>query len=163
MKIVLTGTPGTGKTSVAERFDCRVIHLTEFVKERGLGKENGEFEVEIGDMIEELQEEISEDENVIIEGHLAHHLLADYCVVLRCEPSELKERLNRRDYPEEKVKENVESEALDVILSEAVARQERIIEVDTTGKKADETFKQVDKRIKKEDTGYGDIDWSGYL
>ena len=163
MKVALTGTPGTGKTSIAEQFDCQVINLTEFVKRRGLGEENGEFEVDISAMAEELENEISDNEDVIIEGHLAHHFSSDYCVVLRCEPSELKKRLQNRDYSEEKTQENVESEALDVILSEAVAKQENIIEVDTTGNTVKETFEQVNKKIEKGDTGYGEVDWSSYF
>ncbi|MFB6144703.1 MAG: adenylate kinase family protein [Candidatus Nanohaloarchaea archaeon] len=164
MKIALTGTPGTGKTSVSELFDCRVIHITEFVKQRELGSEGDDFKVDVGAMVDELEEELDgESADVIIEGHLAHHFPADVCVVLRCEPSELKQRLSERDYSEEKIQENVESEALDVILSEAVARQEKIVEVDTTEKTVEETFEEVKKRVENEDAGYGDVDWSDYF
>lgn len=164
MKIAITGTPGTGKTSISSLFDgYRVIHLTEFVKEKGLGEENDEFEVDIGKTVEQLKKEVYDEEDVVIEGHLSHHYPVDYCLVLRCEPSELKKRLKDRDYSDSKVQENVESEALDVILSEANVKQEEIIEVDTTDKTVEETFKEVKKRVEKGDTGFGDVDWSSYF
>lgn len=164
MRIAITGTPGTGKTSVSEQFeDYKIIHLTEFVKGRELGVERDEFEVDIGEMVNALEDEIDEDDDAVIEGHLAHHYPADYCVVLRCEPSELKKRLSERDYSLEKVQENVESEALDVILSEANALQKNIIEIDTTGKNVEETFEEIKKKVRNDDVGFGDVDWSSYF
>lgn len=158
--IALTGTPGTGKTSVAEKLDFPVTDLKEFVKERGLGEQREEFEVDIEDMVDALEDEV---ENGVIEGHLAHHVPADYCVVLRCAPDELRSRLQQRDYPAEKVEENVQAEILDIILQEAVEKQENIIEVDTTGRSADRVAGEIEERIEKGDTGYGEIDWTSAL
>jgi len=165
MIIALTGTPGTGKTSVADQLksEYRVIGLTEFVKERGLGEENGEFEVDVDAMVEALDEEIDENEDSLIEGHLAHHFPADFCVVLRCEPGELEERLSGREYSAEKVEENLESEALDIVLQEAVEKQQRVIEIDTTGREASEVAEEVNERIEEKDTGFGEVDWSDYF
>lgn len=164
MIVVLTGTPGTGKTSIAEEIeDFRVINLTSFVKENELGEHKEEFEVDISTMVEALEDEIEEDENVIIEGHLAHHFPADLCVVLRCNPEELEDRLQGRDYPDRKIEENVESEILDVVLSEAVEKQENIIEINTTGREVDDVAGEVKRRIEEKDTGYGNIDWTDYL
>ena len=84
-------------------------------------------------------------------------------MVLRCRPDVLRERLDQRDYPKEKVEENIKSEILDVILSEAVEKQENIIETDTTGKEAEEVAEEVRRRIEEKDTDYGDIDWSMYI
>ena len=164
MIIALTGTPGTGKTSVAKHFGgFNVIDLTRFVKDQELGEQNTEFEVDIPEMVEALEDEIDPDENTILEGHLAHHFPADFCVVLRCNPEELRERLSERDYSEEKVEENVESEILDLILSEAVENQRNIIEVDTTGRKAEEVAEEIRKRVENKETGYGEIDWTKYI
>jgi len=164
MIISLTGTPGTGKTTVAEEVDgFKTVDLTEFVKERELGEQQNEFKVDIEEMVEALEDEIDPEEDTIIEGHLSHHFPADFCVVLRCNPEELRERLSQRDYPEEKVEENIESEILDVILGEAVQKQESIIEIDTTNKEAEEAASKIENRIKKEETGFGEIDWTEYL
>lgn len=165
MEIALTGTPGTGKTSVARELEKKgfeVIDLTGFVKENSLGTPGDEFEVDVPEMVEALEEREFEADTVI-EGHLAHHYPAEFCVVLRCQPDELSERLESRGYSEEKIDENVESEALDLILQQAVAEQQNVIEVDTTGREAAEVAEEVRKRIEKEETGYGEVDWSEFL
>ena len=163
MIISLTGTPGTGKTTVSEQLgEFEVIDLTRFVKDHGLGEQEEEFEVDIEAMVEKLKEEIDE-EDVVIEGHLSHHFPADYCVVLRCDPEELEDRLSERKYSDQKVEENVQSEMLDVILSEAVQEQEDVIEINTTGREADDVAEEVERRVEKGETGYGEIDWTGKI
>lgn len=163
MKIAVTGTPGTGKTTVSRLFeqqDYNLIHLTEYVKEKGLG-EKGEKEFEVD--LEKMREVLKDEDFDVIEGHLAHHVPVDVCVVLRTRPDKLRERLSERDYSEEKVDENVQSEALDVILSEAVENQEVVIEFDTTGKDAEKVFKEVKRKFKKGKSDYGNFDWIEYL
>lgn len=164
MIVALTGTPGTGKTSVAEELDgFTVVDLTSFVKEHDLGEQEDEFEVDIESMVSKLEEELDEKKDYLLEGHLSHHFPADYCVVLRCSPEELEERLSKRDYSGQKVEENVESEMLDVVLAEAVQSQENIIEVDTTGREALEVAEEVKKKIERDETGYGGVDWTDRL
>ena len=164
MIIALTGTPGTGKTSIARELnDFTTIDLTEFVKQRELGQQQDEFEVDIDAMVESLEDEIVPEENTVIDGHLSHHYPADFCIVLRCNPEELRERLSERDYSEQKIEENVESEILDVLLGEAISAQENVIEVDTTDRDAEEVAKEIENRIREKDTGYGEIDWTKYL
>jgi adenylate kinase len=163
VKIAVTGTPGTGKTTVSQLYEeegLKVIHLTEYVKEKGLGEEGEkEFEVDVDEMREALK-----DENFdVIEGHLAHHFPVDVCVVLRTRPDILRERLEERDYRDEKVEENVQSEILDVVLSEAVENQETVVEVDTTEKDADEVFEEIKRKVEKEENDYGNFDWTQFL
>ncbi|MFB6208174.1 MAG: adenylate kinase family protein [Candidatus Nanohaloarchaea archaeon] len=160
MIIALTGTPGTGKTSVSEELGYPVIHLTEYVKEHGLGEQREEFEVDVPAMVESLE---SLEGDHVIEGHLAHHVPADVCIVLRCEPGELRERLSERDYTERKVEENVESEMLDVILVEALDSQDTVVEVDTTGRTVEETVEIVKEKVEKGEPDYGSIDWTSEL
>ena len=68
----------------------------------------------------------------IIEGHISHYF-TDSAIVLRLDPKELKKRLIARGYSEKKIRENLEAEALDVILIEAVEFCDRVDEIDTTG------------------------------
>lgn len=165
MIISLTGTPGTGKTTVSEQLeDFEVIDLTQFVKKHGLGQQGEkEFEVDIDAMVEKLEEEIDRSEDTVIEGHLSHHFPADYCVVLRCDPEELEARLSERNYSKQKVQENVQSEMLDVILSEAVQEQDDVIEVDTTDRDAEDVAEEIERRIEDDETGYGDVDWTSVI
>lgn len=163
MRIAITGTPGTGKTTISEKFEeegHKVIHLTEYVKEKGLGDEGErEFEVDVPEMVEALEDEDFD----VIEGHLAHHIPVDVCVVLRTRPDKLRERLDDRDYSEAKVEENIQSEILDVVLSEAVENQETVVEVDTTEKSAEDVFEEVKEKVGKEESDYGNFDWTEYL
>lgn len=161
MIITLTGTPGTGKTTLSDEFDkYKIIHLTEFVKKHDLGQREEEFEVNIPEMKSKLEQEISDNEEVVIEGHLAHHFPSDYCIVLRCDPEILEKRLKERDYSTEKVNENVESEILDIILTESLGLQNNIIEIDTTEKQPVELHQIIKERINNDETGYGEVDWT---
>ncbi len=177
MLIGLTGTPGTGKTSVSKFLEkarhWKVIHLNDLIKEEHLYSEiDKERDAVIAD-IElvklRLAEVVSgrENEVVILESHLAHYI-ANIAIVLRLYPSELKIRLKARGYSEEKVRENIEAEALDVILVEASEWCEKVFEINTTGKSIEETGKDIEKIIdhilsgnEKELSEYepGSIDW----
>ena len=135
MMIALTGTPGTGKTSVAMELRKRgipVTHVSDTTGPYTLG-EDKERDTRIIDD-ERWALEFTPVEG-IIEGHMAHYLQADRIVILRCRPDILKERLSGRGYSEEKIHENVESEILDVALAEAfdIHGKDILYEIDTTG------------------------------
>ena len=165
--ILLTGTPGTGKTTAANQLkdSYKVINLTQFIKENNLGTNEGEIEVEINKLREEIAQEIQsiDEENIVIEGHLAHYLEGDYCIVLRLKPELLEERLQSREYSEKKVGENVEAEKMDLILSEAVSRNNKVREVDTTGKSVGEVVREIRNGIENRESSVGVVDWTGSL
>ncbi|MFB6142514.1 MAG: adenylate kinase family protein [Halorientalis sp.] len=136
MRVAVTGTPGTGKTTATERLetDLEVVHLTEVIEEQGFVTErDAERDTLVAD-VDALRKWFADREDVLVESHLAHLLPVDRVVVLRCHPEELERRLRERDEPEATVTENAESEALDVILSAAVERHGRdsVYEIDTT-------------------------------
>ncbi len=66
---------------------------------------------------------------------------------MRLAPSLLKSRLEARGYSAEKIRENLEAEALDVILVEAVEFCDRVDEIDTTGKSTPEVAELVARII----------------
>jgi adenylate kinase len=164
--ITLTGTPGTGKTTVSEKLSeegFNLVHLTEYFEENDIGEEKAvEREVRVGQMIDSLESE-NFSGAVVIEGHLAHHFPSDVCVVLRCRPDVLEERLSNRDYSDRKIEENVEAEKLDIILSETVQNQEIIIELDTTEKSVNQSFNQIIRKVEEEESDYGNLDWTGFV
>lgn len=139
MQIALTGTPGTGKTSVAEalgqELDSQVMAVNALADETATERDD-ERDAAIVDP-EQLQAAYERRDipgDAILEGHLAHHLPADVTVVLRCHPDELGERLRNKGWGERKVQENVEAEAIDVVAGEAMQERETVMEIDTTGK-----------------------------
>ncbi|SDJ89097.1 adenylate kinase [Methanoculleus thermophilus] len=164
--IGITGTPGTGKTSVAvelERRGHRVVHLKDTVQPYII-----EEDCDRQTMVVDVDRWVDEFEpfDGIIEGHLAHLLPCDRVVVLRCRPDILAERLAPRDYPQEKVAENAEAEALDVILIETLEEHpdDQILEVDTTYLSVHECADRIEQFIRGEvPPSYGSIDWTDYL
>ena len=147
MIVALTGTPGTGKTSVctaiseSPKFSIqyRIIDLNKLVFSEGIhaGKDEkrDSYAVELGKLEKKVKHsQIPEGVDVLMEGHLSHLLPADIVIVLRTEPREIMKRLGKRDYSQEKIRENADAEALDVILVESVELCDNVFEIDTTGK-----------------------------
>lgn len=141
MRVAVTGTPGTGKTTATDALetDLDVVHLNEVIETEGLTTGHDEERDTLVADLEALREWLGERNDVILESHLAHHLPVDRVVVLRCHPEELERRLAERDEPRATIEENAESEALDVILSEAVAEhgEESVYEIETTDRDPD--------------------------
>jgi adenylate kinase len=136
MRVAVTGTPGTGKTTATGLVDSDLdmVNLNDLIREEELSTgEDPERGSLLAD-IEGLRERLGGRDDVLIESHLAHHFEADRVVVLRCHPRRLRERLLDRGEDESKAKENAEAEALDVILSEAVEEHglDSVYEIDTT-------------------------------
>lgn len=136
--ICVTGTPGTGKTTVAkqlakvlgfEYFDVNTIldsHTTGFDKQRNCKI------IDTDSLIEEL-ESLAEDKDVVVDSHLSHFMRGiSLCVITRCDLFTLKQRLSLRDYSEDKVQENLQSEIMDVIIGEVEELGINHIIVDTT-------------------------------
>ncbi len=161
MQIALTGTPGTGKTTVAGLLPYKVIDINALVKggmNLGTDPERGCLDADM-DALEQRLKELDSDEISILEGHFSHHF-ADWSIVLRLAPSELELRLEARGYSQEKIRENLEAEALDVILVESVEFCTRVDEVDTTGKSAPQVAELVARIIKDElELPPGQVDW----
>lgn len=87
-----------------------------------------------------------QNQDIIIEGHFSHiYTPTDKVIVLRCDPIELKDRLTKRGYTKEKIKENVEAETLDICLVESIKIHglKKVNEVDTTNKTIEETTKTI--------------------
>jgi adenylate kinase len=145
MKIALTGTPGTGKTTIAALLPYRVIDINSLVKGgMNLGKDpdRGCLEADMDALAGCLEELDSCQETVILEGHFSHHF-ADWAIVLRLAPLALRSRLETRGYSASKIQENLEAEALDVILVEAAELCPRVDEIDTTGKSPQQVTEMV--------------------
>lgn len=161
MQIALTGTPGTGKTTVAAILPYRVIDINALVK-RGLNlgrdPERGCLEADMDALALRLKE-MDTGDLTILEGHFSH-FFASWAIVLRLSPKALRERLEARGYSSEKIKENLEAEALDLILVESVENCSRVDEIDTTDLSPQEVAGLVIKIIKGElMLPPGQVDW----
>jgi len=168
MRLAITGTPGTGKSAVAEVLaerGWRVLELNAYAKEKGLlgreDKKRSTREIDTEKLKRVLAEENLPDKAVLV-GHLSHLVGADLIILLRCRPSVLEERLRRRKYSKVKVRENMEAEACDVILIEAMETGVRVFEIDTTERTPEQVADAIDEILAGEKEKYepGHIDWS---
>ena len=162
----ITGTPGTGKSAIAEELLKRgypVTHVNDTVENYVLEKDSDRDALVID--VDTWAEEFEPVEG-FIEGHIAHLLPNTKTVILRCRPDVLRERLSRRTYSPEKIEENCEAEALDVILVETLEEQDpsSVLEIDTTEMSISEVADKIEGFAKGEiPPAFGDIDWSSYL
>ena len=164
MMVGIAGTPGTGKTAVGDalvRRGRRVVRAAETIGPFVIAEEDGVREVD-----EEAWAAAFPRVDGYVEGSLVHFLACDRLAILRCRPDVLRGRLEMRGYPPAKVAENLEAEALDVILCETLERHapERVLEVETTARTADETADLVDAFADgRLSPSHGTFDFSDYL
>ncbi len=169
--ICITGTPGVGKTTISGLLRERgfsVVSVNEIAEREGLflGRDplRGYLEVDIEGLCRSVERYLTG--KAVLEGHLSHFCRkCDAVIVLRLDPEVLRERLLMRGYPEDKVQENLEAEALDVCTVEAhEIHGERVREVDTTGKTPEEVA-DIIMDILDGDEGYapGGVDFSDWL
>ena len=100
---------------------------------------------------------------VVVVGHLAHLLPIRDAIVLRCHPVELGRRLERahRGRGADR-RANVEAEATDVVLLEALGLGRRIWEVDTSGRSVADVAREVSSLVRRRPRArYGAVDWLG--
>jgi len=129
--ILITGTPGTGKTTHAQLLaqespvPLRHINVGEWVKEHALYEEYDEewqsYTVDEDKLLDEL-EPLASEGGIILDWHtidIFPERWADLVVVLRCDHTQLWERLEKRGYPLKKIQENNEAEIMEVVLDEA--------------------------------------------
>lgn len=127
--ILITGTPGTGKTTTSELVAIATglnnINVGTIVKEKGCheGRDN-EFDAFILDedkLVDEMEEMMSAGGN-IVDFHSCDFFPErwfDLVVVLRTYNEILYPRLEKRGYKQNKISENIEAEIMQVVLEEA--------------------------------------------
>ena len=164
MLVAVTGTPGTGKSSVCDALARRGYHVVDLdaaAKDLGLTEagEDGTVLVDVEALARRLHVPVKV---AFLKAHYAHRIPANLIVVLRCHPKELWRRLEARGWPAPKVRENVEAEAIDVILQEAVQCGPPVFEVDTTALPAEDAATEVLAILQGKVAGHepGRLDWS---
>ncbi len=161
MIVCITGTPGTGKTTVCKNLPWPYINLNEFAKEnnciKGYDKKR---KVRIVDM-DCLKDRLKNLNNIILESHYSHFMNCDVVVVLRTSPSILKIRLFEKGFDDEKIRENLEAEALGIITQEAMDYQKNVYEIDTGKFSLEETVNIIKDILngRGEDFKAGKIDY----
>lgn len=147
MLIALTGTPGTGKTSVAKLLkNFNIIELNKLAKEKNfiIGKDKKrKCQIVHLKKLDNYIKKNYKNKNVFLVGHYSHLLSSDLIIVLRCHPKILEKRLKKKKYSKKKIKENLLAEILDLITIEALEKSKNIYEIDTTKKTINEVKKHI--------------------
>ena len=152
MIIVVTGTPGTGKTLLAKALAKKTKHLYMDVNKviEGHGLVESYDDERMASVVDEeklakvLVAHIKKHKNLVIDSHLSHYVhkkYVDWCIMTKCDLKTLQRRMKKRGYSAQKIRENMDAEIFDVCLLEAAAMKHKIIVLDTTKMK---TSKLVD-------------------
>ena len=167
MLVAVSGTPGVGKSSacgiLADR-GHRVINLNEEAVKRdlilGKDEERGALVIDTDGLsvwVRTIQEGL-----VFLDGHISHLLDVDIAIVLRCDPNALRQRLNSTEWSPQKIAENVEAEAIDVILVESLENRAETFEIDTTNMTTKEVADAILRIAGGDGSEFraGSVDWS---
>ncbi len=168
MKIVITGTPGVGKHTIAKllsnRLGSKVLDINTFVfKHNAINGKDYAYIVDLKKMSKIIKDEMID--NCIIVGHLAHHLVdnneIDKVIVLRRSPYELENIYIERRYNRDKSNDNIISEILGIILYECIERFTNILEIDCTNKSPEVIVNEIIENLDKERINI--VDWLGVI
>lgn len=169
--IFITGTPCTGKTTIASRLNGHLIKINDVAISHdfvlGIDEDKGYKVIDI-EKLSEYVDSLSQncDELLIFEGHLSHLCDGgDKIIVLRVRPEVLESRLKGREYSDAKIRENLEAEALGVCTAEAYDKYgDKVQEIDVSDLAIDEVVDLVEKIINDEVTyPVGEINFMDWL
>lgn len=168
VRVALTGTPGVGKTSVAAvaaQNGWQVVDVKAWARKEGCVVAYDEADQADVIDVDRLAKRMPAGHRLLFEGHLSHLLPVDQAWVLRCDPDVLRPRLQARGYGAAKVRENLEAEALDLLLSEAIDHVPRVLQRDGTRRTPQavfQSFAEASAGAPKEDDLEA-VDWSDRL
>jgi len=168
--ILVTGTPGVGKTSLCTLLASQLeeehgvkgfeyVMLSDLIKQKKLFKNwNKEFDVpefDVDMVCDELEPLMSQKGGIILEFHSCDFFPERWfqlVVLLRCNNTELYDRLQARGYSEKKITENIECEILDVLKDEVENSYQQDIVVELKSEKVDDMEANIEvivERIKQ--------------
>ncbi|SCU93569.1 LAMI_0E14840g1_1 [Lachancea mirantina] len=156
--IIVTGTPGCGKTNTCEllkrRLDnCNYYNISDFAAEHkcyeGYDEDRKSHIVDEDKLLDEM-EPLLRNGGAIIDWHVNDifpERLIDLVVVLRCDNSDLYDRLMKRGYHDAKVQENLDAEIMGVVMQDALDSYAQEIVVELPSDTADQMDQNVDRVV----------------
>lgn len=169
-RLVITGNPGVGKHTTA--FELKkilglvLIDINDLAVQHHAFLQTPNLEIDSRKIATIIESKLGDSQRTVIVGHLAPYVLKkewiDLTIVLRRSPYAILSTLASRKYSAEKIRENVASEILGVILYDSVQRfgKEKIAELDTTQTTSTEICEKIISLIEgKTGRKIGVVDW----
>ena len=163
--IIVTGTPGVGKTAfarlLAKKTGSTFCGLGELVRKeklhKGFDRKVRSYIIDERSVRRTLRGyfEKHQEKGIVFETHSINSILPKtrgmVAVVLRLDPVILAKRLRARNWPKLKIWENVESEMIDVSLYDSLKAlgKSRVLEIDATGKRPKELLREILKVLSR--------------
>ena len=172
--IVISGTPGTGKTTISKilskELNAPHLNLSSLAFEKGFVEKKdpnrNTYLIDEEGLRKYVEEFIRKTEGlVIIDSHYGEFLddaLILKIFVLRLNPSVLLRRLISKGYNPRKVKENLEAELVGSCTFNAISThpKEKVCEIDTTGKNTQEVVREIVEVLRGTGKCIVGIDWT---
>ena len=158
--VIVTGTPCTGKSTVAQRLarkgsfryvDVNAV-IAKYKLSEGYDRKNKCKIIDVKKLSRAVIDFVKRNDIdvAIVDSHLSHYMPAksvSLCLVTKCNLKLLKTRMKRRGYTASKIKENLECEIMDVCLSDAAAFGHKTFVVETDSKVDYEKLVRKIKRL----------------
>ena len=166
MSIVITGNPGVGKhtiaNKIAKKMKLKIIDINKIAKESELFEKNQDVNDVDVEKLKEILKEKDFEEKVVV-GHLAPYVLEKnqikIIIILRRNPYDLLVVYKNREYTDEKSRENAGSEILGIIAHDTINKfQEKSFQINTSEKSIEKTVKKTMEVISS-NKGNEEVDW----
>ena len=159
--IIITGTPGTGKTTLAKflakKLKFKLLEVNKIIDQEKIceayDQENDCKIIDIKKLNQSLIKIIKDSkDNLIMESHFSHKLPkihVNLCLVTRTELKTLHQRLKKRSYSPKKIRDNLDAEIFDLALTEAQETGHNILIIDNTKKiNKEELIQKIKEKLK---------------
>jgi adenylate kinase len=139
MIIAITGTPGTGKTTLTKKLSkdlkAKAISGNTIIKKyklsEGYDKEKKCTIVDVNKFSKACIDECKDkSKTFIIDSHLSHNLSKNNvkaCIICKCDLKKLRKRLEKRKYSKQKIQDNLDAEIFETCFLEAQEKKHNCI------------------------------------
>jgi len=165
--LVITGNPGVGKHTIAEKLsqklDMPILDLNQIaIQNKVFQKKDSTLDVDVKKLAK-LVKKLAQKNNLVV-GHLAPYVLdkkqVSSAIILRKNPYKLIPVYKKRKYTQKKIIENVGSEILGIIEYDSIIAfgMKKIRQINATNQTPDQIINKIMRTLKHRFSG-DKVDW----